>query len=61
MHIFWALFVNISERILDCVFVYPNSCSQLVALEVLQGCFEGLIVRINLLFHDAMFLRLVEN
>jgi len=27
-------FVNISERIFDCVFVHPNPCSQFVALEV---------------------------
>ena len=34
MHVFRRFFVNISERIFDCVFVHPNPCSQFVALEV---------------------------
>ena len=34
MHVFRRLFVNISERVFECIFVHPNPCSQFVALEV---------------------------
>ena len=56
MHLFRILLINLTERIFQCILIYPYGSSQFIALKIPECALVGLLIGIGIvLIADDFF------